>query len=257
LKVIILSAGQGRRLLPMTADKPKCAVEVAGASVLTWQLREISHCKDISEVVVVTGFATDKAEAIVADFRQPHLTVRTQYNPFYANSDNLGTCWIARHEMAEPFILINGDTLFRREILARLVHWQPALPITLTVDRKACYDDDDMKVILENGQLRHVGKKLDRTLVNGESIGMTRFDGRGAELFRSELERSMRFREGLGRWYLSAIDAIAQKNPVGACIIEGMSWCEIDTLADVNTADAILTGWSDHLTPLQESAQGG
>lgn len=256
MKAIILSAGQGRRLLPLTADLPKCAVPVAGSPILAWQLMEVSRCPEIDEVVVVTGFATDKAEAIVAAFAGGRLQVRSRYNPFFASSDNLGTCWIARHEMEAPFVLINGDTLFRAEVLQRLLQADPQTPITLTVSRKTSYDDDDMKVILKNGRIRQVGKKLDGARVNGESIGMTRFNNRGAELFTAELERSMRFHEGLRRWYLSAIDVIAQKHAVGACLIDGISWCEVDTVKDVEYANQLLSHWSGG-TETEESAQEG
>lgn len=256
MKAIILSAGQGRRLLPLTENQPKCAVTVAGAPILEWQLRALSQCPGVDEVVVVTGFATDQAEAIIDGFQGGALKVRALYNPFYAASDNLGTCWVARHEMDGPFVLVNGDTLFSAAILQRLLQAPPA-PVTLTVDRKAHYDDDDMKVILREGRVVNVGKKLDRSRVNGESIGMTRFDGEGAALFRAELERSMRFRAGLGLWYLSAIDTLARKHPVGACLIEGMDWCEIDTREDIDNADRLLTTRFREMAPVRSSAQGG
>ncbi|MEQ8514441.1 MAG: phosphocholine cytidylyltransferase family protein [Chromatocurvus sp.] len=259
MKVVILSAGQGSRLLPLTEKRPKCAIEIAGTPVLEWQLRSISRCPEVDEVVVVTGYATDQVEAIVADFNSEGVRVRSLHNPFFAASDNLGTCWIARHEMQEPFVLINGDTLFEAEILQRLLGSATQGPITLTVDRKAEYDEDDMKIILDGGRLRQVGKKLDMEKVNGESIGMTRFTDKGANVFRAELERSMRFGSGLKRWYLSAIDVIAQKHPVRACFIDGLSWCEIDTHADVESANDVVRAWSRPLwdTVDSEAARGG
>lgn len=244
MKVIILSAGQGSRLLPLTENQPKCALAVAGTPVLEWQLHSIARCPEIDEVVVVTGYATDKVEAIIAGFSSERLRVRSLHNPFFAASDNLGTCWVARHEMHDPFILINGDTLFETAVLQTLLDAEATRPITLTVDRKGYYDDDDMKVILERGRLRQIGKKLDPESVNGESIGMTRFTAHGADIFRAELERSMRFGGGLNRWYLSAIDVIAQKHAVVACCIEGLSWCEIDTHEDIENAHGVVRGWS-------------
>lgn len=259
MKVVILSAGQGSRLLPLTEKRPKCAIDIAGAPVLEWQLRSIVRCPEVHEVVVVTGYATDQVEALVAGFRCEGVVVRSLHNPFFAASDNLGTCWIARHEMQEPFVLINGDTLFEAAVLQRLLTTAAQGPITLTVDRKAEYDDDDMKVILDGARLRQVGKKLDPERVNGESIGMTRFTGKGAGVFCAELERSMRFGSGLKRWYLSAIDVIAQKHPVRACFIDGLSWCEIDTHDDVENANAVVRSWSQPLWEgvAAEALQGG
>ena len=46
--------------------------------------------------------------------------------------------------MTEDFVLLNGDTLFEAPVLERLVH-DASAPVTLAIDRKAAYDDDDMK----------------------------------------------------------------------------------------------------------------
>ena len=66
MKAIILSAGQGRRLLPHTESRPKCALAVAGRAILDWQLHQAALA-GIDEAVVVTGFHADVVDAIVAD----------------------------------------------------------------------------------------------------------------------------------------------------------------------------------------------
>ena len=118
MKAIILSAGQGKRLLPLTKRKPKAALKVLGSSVLEWQLQELAKCK-IDEVLVVAGFGADQIDSIISN--QKIIPARTLYNPFYSQSDNLGTCWIARHEMTSPFMIINGDTLFKSAIVEKLL----------------------------------------------------------------------------------------------------------------------------------------
>ncbi len=240
MKVIILSAGQGRRLLPLTAEVPKCAVPVSGRTMLEWQLREISRCP-VSEVVVVTGFGAPAVEALVA--RTRGLKVRTLHNPFYALSDNLGTCWVARSEMDEPFVLINGDTLFEAAVLNRLLTAPAPAPITLAVDAKSTYDADDMKIVSHADRLLKVGKQLDPGEVNGESIGMMSFTDAGALLFRKTVERLMARPDGLKRWYLSAIDELARERHVGVCSIHGLEWCEIDDHADLAAAETLVEGW--------------
>lgn len=239
MKAIILSAGQGRRLLPLTERTPKCALPVAGRSLLAWQLHEISQC-DIDEVVVVTGFGADTVDEITA--AAEGVRARTLYNPFYALSDNLGTCWVARSEMTEPFVILNGDTLFEAAILQRLLATGADAPITLVTDRKAAYDDDDMKVVVENGRLMRVGKKLTEG-VNGESIGMMAFRGEGPTLFSHTVAHLMRYGEGVSRWYLSAIDELARNHRVRACDIHGLSWCEVDEAADLTHAQQVVTAW--------------
>ena len=243
MKAIILSAGQGRRLLPLTAEQPKAALLAGGRAVLDWQLQEIGRCA-VDEVVVVTGFGADHIDRIVA--AQTHVTTRTLYNPFYAQCDNLGTCWIARYEMQGPFLIINGDTLFEAAVLQRLLRNCSETPITLVSDSKNTYDEDDMKVIVSGGRLRHVSKQLDANSVNGESIGMIHFDETGAQSFRRKIEHMMRYGTGLQQWYLSAIDGLAGEDLVSTCSIAGLSWCEIDDHDDLKHAGRVVSGWERH-----------
>jgi len=240
MKVIILSAGQGRRLLPHTEDTPKCALPLGDRSALEWQLMSLK-AGGANEVVVVSGFQAAKVCAIAENFTS--LPVRVSHNPFYAHSDNLGTCWIVRHEMHQPFVIVNGDTMFEPEVFARLLAAPMRYPITLVTNRKAAYDADDMKVILDGERLLRVDKRLDVNAVSGESIGMIRFSETGAQLFRDQLELMMANESTLKRWYLSAIDALADKGFVGTVGTAGHAWCEIDDAKDLAHAAKVVPGW--------------
>lgn len=240
MKAIILSAGQGKRLLPLTENSPKCALPVQARSILEWQLGQIAQC-DIDEVVVVTGFGARNVEAIIAETQG--VPVRSFFNPFFAHSDNLGTCWVAKEEFTGPFVLINGDTLFEAAVLQRLLNRKTDWRVTLATDLKQRYDEDDMKVICEGEQLHRVGKQLESGLVNGESIGMMAFCEDGALLFRDKLQHLMRQDGGTKLWYLSAIDQLAQLGHVGVCSIHGLSWCEIDNHFDLVHAETVVSRW--------------
>jgi len=253
MKAIILSAGQGRRLLPLTAERPKSALAVLDRSLLEWQLAAIAQCA-VDEVVVVTGFAAQVIDGIVA--AQTALPTRTLYNPFFAHCDNLGTCWIARHEMQGEFAIINGDTLFEAAVLERLLaHASPAA-VTLVTDSKAHYDDDDMKVIVRDGRLERVSKQLPAAQVNGESIGMMAFRGDGARLFTTELEQMMRDGGGLKQWYLAAIDRLAARGVVTTCPIDGLGWCEVDNRADLDRAARLVATWQRRAPATRAHARG-
>ena len=115
MKAVILSAGQGKRLLPHTADKPKCTVPVNGQSIVERQIRELLHV-GIDSIHIVVGFGAEKVEALLAD-DIAFGSVHTIYNPFFAMADNLMSCWVARNHMTQDFVLINGDTLFESAVL--------------------------------------------------------------------------------------------------------------------------------------------
>lgn len=239
MKTIILSAGQGKRLLPLTAERPKCAVPIHGQSMIEWQIDELIKC-GIKDISVVLGYGAVTVEKLL-DERYGRGSVRTLFNPFFSVADNLGSCWIAREEMTEDFILLNGDTLFQAPVLERLLASAPH-PITVTTDRKSSYDSDDMKVILDGERLVRIGKDLPPCQVHAESIGMLLFRGEGVNLFRHTVEELLREPIALKRWYLSVIDELAQQTPVWTCCIEGLAWGEVDCPADLKHAEDVLRG---------------
>lgn len=242
MKAIILSAGQGKRLLPLTSSTPKCLLEVQGKAVLQWQLDALvaGGCHD---VVVVHGYGANQVEELIAD-RHDAATVRTLFNPFYAVSNNLASCWVVRAEMDEDFLLLNGDVVFQEGALERVLA-TPATPtpVTVTIDRKRSYDEDDMKVRLEGRRLVRIGKDLPQGEIDAEAIGMHLFRGRGPRLFREGLEAAVRTATGLGRWYLTVVDELARTGVVGTATIEGYEWAEIDTPEDLAHAEELTARW--------------
>ena len=106
----------------------------------------------VEEVVQVIGFGARQVRRTLRSLALGSLRVRAVENPYYRQSDNLISCWLARKEMDRDFVLLNGDTLFESEVLLRLLA-SPAAPVTLAVSHKASYDDDDMKVHCRDGRL--------------------------------------------------------------------------------------------------------
>jgi choline kinase len=239
---IILSAGQGRRLLPYTANTPKCLIEVGGQRVIEWQIDALMAA-GISRITAVIGYGADQVEQVLNDRYGPGV-ISTIYNPFFEVADNLASCWMARHIMHDDFILLNGDTLFDQPVLETLME-APARAITLAIDKKSAYDSDDMKVCLVGDRISAVSKLIALDSVDGESIGMMHFQAGGGPLFRSALEESMRRPEALQMWYLSIISHLASTTgQVFAQSIEGLGWSELDFPADLKAAQALVKPWA-------------
>lgn len=242
MKAIILSAGQGKRLRPHTDDTPKCLLPVRGDEpVLEVQLRTLAEC-GVEDAVVVIGFGAERVEEHVARRMPAGIRVTTVFNPFYAVSDNLATCWLVRSQMRGDFVLLNGDTVFEAQVLRRLLA-APEAPLTLAINEKEDYDDDDMKVALSRDRrLIGVGKTLDPRIVDAESIGLMRFRGEGAALFRRILERAVRREDATQRWYLSIVEEMAQESHVATAAITGLWWGELDSPEDL---EALRGYWNE------------
>ena len=250
MNAIILSAGQGKRLMPLTTNNPKCLVNIEGLSLIEWQINELIK-GGIEQVSVVVGYQAEKVAQLLHrryDTRRVHVI----YNPTYAWADNLFSCWVARAEMEDDFILLNGDTLFEEAALHHLLQ-APVQPVTVATYQKQHYDADDMKVSLDGNRLVRIGKDLAADMVDGESIGMLLFRREGPALFRHAVDSALRDPSATNKWYLSVIDEMAQSLPVWTCAINGFQWCEVDFPADLIQARKVVqaceSGQGHHAFP--------
>jgi len=242
MKAIVLSAGLGRRLRPTTTELPKCLLSVNGEHpVLELQLRALARC-GIQRIAIMVGYGAEKVERFLTTHCPARLDVHTRYNPFFATTNTMVTCWLAIPEMTEDFILLNGDTLFDTEILRRVLA-APGAPLTMAIDQKARYDEDDMKVALNGGRrLKAVGKALPLPMVDGESIGLMAFRGQGVAAFRAALNTMVRDPAALQMWYHDVINLMADSLRIETVLIKGLWWREIDTPEDLAEARAHFIG---------------
>jgi choline kinase len=240
VKAIILSAGQGRRLLPLTENTPKCLLPVASKPVLAWQIDALLAA-GVEEVTIIAGFQVAQIEELLQQRYAQHPKIKILFNPFYEVADNLASCWIARAEMDSDFLILNGDTVIETALLDKVLNSESA-PITLSVDFKDSYDADDMKVQLNaDGWVQQVSKIVPPHQVNAESIGLIYFRGNGAPLFLQAVEKALRHPAELKSWYLSIIDRLAKEHLVNSCSVKGYRWCEIDFIEDLSRAGIIFS----------------
>ncbi len=243
MKVVILAAGQGKRLLPLTEDIPKCLLDIGGRRLLERQIDAFA-ASGATEIVVITGYGAAQVSEVLGQLRDsvPGVELKTTFNPFFGVADNLASCWMARHDMDRDFILVNGDNLFQANMVEQLLKAKDA-PITVAIAHKQQYDNDDMKVMLDGERLTEIGKTLPVDTVDAESIGMLLFRGDGPSYYRNALEEAMMETSGLRQWYLSVINALAKQVSVMTQPVDGIEWCEVDFPADLQQARQLVTDW--------------
>lgn len=244
MKIVILGAGQGKRLLPLTVDVPKALLDIHGRSLIARQIDACVEC-GLREFVVVTGFGAQlMEEALIRIAEQHAVEIRTVYNPFYAVADNLASCWMARAEMDCDFIQVNGDNLFRADLVRALLKSSDA-EATVAINRKAQYDADDMKVMLDGGRLTEIGKTLPLEAVDAEAVGLYVFRGKGPALYREVLEKAMREPSGLKQWFPAAVGQLAKLTDIKVGDVNGCEWSEVDFPVDLQAARAMAAAWDN------------
>ena len=107
---IILAAGLGERLKPITEEIPKCMTEVNGISILENTLKVLSN-NDIKKTVIVVGYLGEK---IIDAFKEQYEDMKIIYrwNNDYTTTNSMYSLWLARDYLEEGTYLIEGDVFF-------------------------------------------------------------------------------------------------------------------------------------------------
>jgi phosphoenolpyruvate phosphomutase len=190
---VILAASRGAELGPLTADRPKCMVDVRGQSLLR---RLVGTFRDggVRDVTVVRGY---RKEAIDL----PAIGVRD--NDAYATTGEAASLDCAADRLEGPCLVSYGDILFRGYILDAVLAAEG--DVVLAVDalgsRRAEAPDKVADLVccsrahtgdfLEDEApvwLTRIGNDLPADQVHGEWIGLAKLSARGAGLVRAELE---------------------------------------------------------------------
>lgn len=234
-QAIILAAGQGKRLRPLTDDVPKTLLEIGGEPILEHVLRAL-EANDYERAVVVTGFGREQIE----DYCTPRESIEVEFvhNEEFASTNNIYSLWLANEYATDGFTLVNSDTIFPAESLGEL---QRADGSRLLVDVGKELEDEEMQVAFASDHIETIGKALDggKTGVylddgDGEYIGVSKFTAEDAALLFEHIEEFID-RGEVGEWYEAAFDELFDDREIGYVEV-GEPWAEIDTPEDLKRA---------------------
>lgn len=237
---IVLAAGAGRRLHPLTVDLPKTLLPVAddGTTVLDIALHNLREA-DVTEAVVVTGFAAQQIEDRVEALQKRHGVRLTRvFNDKAEVWNNAYSLWCAREFFAEGFLLLNGDTVHPASVEQRLLA-DRGPEILLALDTVKQLADEEMKVILDDaGRLTRINKALDPTAVSGEYIGVTLVEPSAADKLADALRTT--FERDPGLYYEDGFQEFADRGgDIFTTAIGTVDWVEVDNHDDLARARSI------------------
>ena len=189
MKAIVIGAGRGRRLMPTTAETPKCFAEVRGHRLLDWALHAWAAA-GISDICFIGGYQIDKVRR---DY--PQLTFR--HNAGWEHNNILLSLMHAEDVMSEGFVCCYSDILFTADVARRVIR-HPG-DIVLGVDtlwleryrhRTQHPPDDGEKVTVENGAVTRVHRGIPAAEAHGEYTGIAKFTAAGAARLREHFARA-------------------------------------------------------------------
>ena len=256
MQAIILAAGKGERLYPLTRNTPKSLLDLGnGTTILEHQLDNIQKVGAVNEVLLVLGYRAEQVEAKLKGYKHESLKIKVVFNPFFAQSNNLISLWFASPYMSDDFVVINGDNVFRYQVLASLIEVKPEAGIVMVIDHKEKYDEEDMKVRIKGDIVTEVSKRIRPDKADGESIGMIHFRKAGARKLKSVLSAMVRREESKKVFWLAAIQQIIDEGfPVHFHVCSPDDWVEVDFHPDLQFARANIDRFAEVVSRWQSSS---
>lgn len=258
MKVIILAAGQGTRLRPLTDDRPKCLVEVNGRSILDRQLDTMHACGiQDADITVIAGYRGDVLQKKFAD---TDMTIII--NEDFESTNMVCSLMCARKlmEAQEDILISYGDIIYKETVLKKILASEE--PASVIVDdgwysywSQRCEDPlDDAETLMfdEDDYLTEIGQKTtDLAKVQSQYIGLMRFRGGGLRALLNLAEAAKeRTAQGIGLWrttrtyqkmYMTDLlqGLIDEGNQLKAVHIQ-RGWFEIDDRDDLRVVETQL-----------------
>ena len=232
MKAIILAAGVGKRLWPVTQHRPKCLIEIGGQTLLRRYLASLAGV-GVQQADIVVGY---KQEMIRAAVEGDSCGVRVNFlvnEQFHRGS--ISSLWIARTALDDDAIVMDADVLFHREILRRLVRspYENALLMDETVKQTG----EECMVVVEGGRVIALTKKMPLHYdYAGEGVGFLKIRQADAP----HVVASLRMYVDREAWQMEYEDALLEffrDVKVGHEKIGGLPWTEIDFVEDVERAE--------------------
>ena len=242
MRGLILAAGQGTRLQPLTNNLPKCLVEIAGKPILEYQLESLDKV-GIHECAVVIGFLGDKVKHLFGP-RFGNLSLSYISNIHFKETNNIYSLWLASQYMVDDIILLEGDILFESPILEDLISNHSSNAAVVDIFQSHM---DGTAVLSENGFVSSMVLKSNQP---------TNFDYQNAlktvniYKFSKETMRTQLI-PTLDEWIVQGFTDQFYEATIAQLIEEGSIqlaiqssgnriWVEIDTVADIDRAHTAI-----------------
>jgi choline kinase len=229
---VILVAGIGSRLRPITDTRPKALAPVGDETILGRAVRLLLDF-GISRLILATGYREEAVREALAGLAGEVIYCP---NPRYESTQNSVSLALCRDAVGgRSFFKLDGDVVFDPELLTRIA--EPRAELSAGVDSARKVDEEAMKVVVEAGVIRRFGKAVPLSESHGESIGIERISSSAcSKLFDALDERVAAdvtnlyyedvYSQMIGRGELTAV----------AADVSGLRWTEVDTFEDLEAA---------------------
>lgn len=240
MRGIVLAAGGGTRLRPLTDALPKTLLAVDGErSILELAVSNL-RAVGVTDVTVVTGHAAEAIEAARPVLEAGHdIRLRLVWNERFADWNNAYSLWLALDGLDDAALLVNGDTVHPPSVERRLLARRGDAPVLLALDDGKALGAEEMKVEVDSGgRLTRINKAVDPVTASGEYIGVSLIEPAAADELADALVAT--FKRDPSLYYEDGFqEHVERGNVVRTVPIGAVDWVEVDDHADLTRAREI------------------
>lgn len=237
---VILAAGVGSRLRPLTLDKPKCMVRVGGLPILEYQLRGY-EAAGVAEIHIVTGFRSDIIRAWI-DTRLNRCQISVTENFEFDLTNNMYSLHLVADKLAgQPFFLSNGDVVFEPEIVIAMANLKTGSAIAVD---GSVFHAESMKVVSDklSGKLCGISKAYTSEESLAVSIDFYRFSAETSRALFDVVSEFVLSRGERHLWTEVALHEVlaGREHDIVPEFIDHKRWIEIDNLEDLSQGELLF-----------------
>ncbi len=236
-RALILAAGLGTRLAPITNDRPKSLVPVNGKPILLKQIENLKM-NGIIDITIVSGY---KAEILERAVHGMFPEIKIVESVDFAATNNMYSAYLGIKSMfpdgnIKPFYLMNADVFFDASVITALERM--SVPNLVVVDLGR-YIEESMKVAEKNGRLTAISKQISPEEAIGSSIDVYKLGEDGGKSFFNHCVKYIEKKKELKMWSEVALNDAFADTTFQVCPLDGR-WLEIDNLEDLAAAEALF-----------------
>lgn len=240
---VILAAGIGSRLRPMTDKKPKCLVKSAGKAMLQYQL-DAYKAAGINDLVIVVGYEGEAIREYCKHIKDFSITIVE--NKDYETTNNMYSLYLAKkYFCGKSFILNNADLTVDKSIIKDVVEFPSPSCVAVDVD---VYNEESMKVSIDDGKkITDISKKIYEEKSYGCSIDIYKFGCQASKVFAEKITDIVEGEGNRKDWTEVALQRLFNNNELEffPCDISGKKWVEIDDYHDLLRSDRLFSNFSE------------
>jgi choline kinase len=232
---IILAAGIGSRLRPLTDNFPKCMVKVNNQTLISRLISQLNSLKSIDQIIVVAGYKYDILIEHIENLGFENIMYVK--NEFYNSTNNMFSLNLAfKHSMCDS-IVINADCIYEDSIINKLEYINNSVILFDSTHRNL----ESMKIQIHEDIIIDMSKNIELNH-SFSSIDLYYFKKEHLDILKTIICKYLNHGDN-NLWSEVAIKDLIQSQLglIGHLDIKGQKWYEIDDLSDLNSANKLFS----------------